>query len=143
MVTGAASVAAAVAAVGLATFHTLGSNQAFDLRPATVSPAPTMSSTRSPNPVLPLPVRGPLPVSAEWRVTLGITETVQITELRPGEGVFADCPVRAPGAQIATGSVHASRPGSTQPRRPTVPPHQRPATSQPQLRSASSSAASR
>ena len=110
VVAGVAAVAAAVAAVGLG-FHTLGSNQAFDLRPATITPSPTMPSTRSPNPALPLPVRGPLPVSAEWAAALCITETVQITDLRPGEGVFADCPVRAPCAQIATGSVHTESTG--------------------------------
>ena len=110
VVAGVASVAAAVAAIGLAGFHALGSNQAFDPRPATGT-TPTLPSTRSPNPPVFLPVPGPLPVSAEWAAALGITETVQITDLRPGEGVFADCPVRAPGAQFATGSVHAESSG--------------------------------
>ncbi len=102
-----ASAAAAVAAIGFVASNTLGSNQGLDLRPA----APNATSTTATSPAVPLAAPGPLPVSVEWQRALGITETVLITDLRSGEGVFADCPVRAPGAQFATGSVHAESTG--------------------------------
>lgn len=97
-VVGAAAAAAAVAVVGVLGFDALGRNQALDLSPA----APNTTVT---NPPAPLLVGGPLPVSAEWKRALG--KTVMIANMRPGEGVFADCPVAAPGEPIKSSSLNA------------------------------------
>lgn len=109
LVVGVASAAAAVVAIGFLASNTVGSNQGLDARPAT--PNTTVTSPTPTNSAAPVLVGGPLPVSAEWQRALGITEVVLITDLRSGEGVFADCPVGAPGAQLATGSVHAESTG--------------------------------
>ena len=103
-IVGAASAAAAVVAIGFLASNTLGSNQALDVGPAATSP-----TSAPPSPPVMLLLGGPLPVSAEWSVALGLTETVMITDMRPGEGVWGDCPVGAPGAQVAIGSVHLAR----------------------------------
>ena len=103
-VVGVASAAAAVAAISFVGFHNLGSNQGLDLRPAATSTTATTAPGQ-------LAAPGPLPVSVEWQRALNITEVITITDLRSGEGVFADCPVSAPGAQLATGSVHAESTG--------------------------------
>lgn len=97
---GAGAAAAAVAVVGVLGFDALGRNQAPDLSPA----APNTTAT---NPPATLLVGGPLPVSAEWQRALGATKTVMIVDMRPGEGVFADCPVAAPGDPIKTSSLNA------------------------------------
>ncbi len=99
-VVGAAAAAAAVAVVGVLGFDALGRNQALDLSPA----APNTTTTNTPAPLL---LGGPLPVSAEWQRALGATKTVMIVDMRPGEGVFADCPVAAPGEPIKTSSLNA------------------------------------
>ena len=108
-VLGAAATAAAVAVVGVLGFDALGRNQASDLSPA----VPNTTATDSPAPLL---LGGPLPVSAEWQRALGTTKTVMIVDMRPGEGVFADCPVAAPGEPIKTSSLNAvpSGPNATQ-----------------------------
>jgi hypothetical protein len=99
-VAGTAAAAAAVAVVGVLGFVALGRNQALDLSPA----APNTTATSSPTPLL---VGGPLPVSVEWQRALGTTQRVRIVDMRPGEGVFADCPVAAPGEPIKTSSFNA------------------------------------
>lgn len=107
LVVGAASAAAAVTAVSFIGYNSLESNQGLDNRP---SGSTSVTNTSGPTtPVAAAP--GPLPVSTEWQRALDITETVLITDLRSGEGVFADCPVSAPGTQFATGSVHAESTG--------------------------------
>lgn len=99
-VVGVAAAAAAVAVTGVLGFDALGRSQALDLSPA----GPSTTAT---NPSAPLLVGGPLPVAAEWQRALGDTKTVMISDMRPGEGVFADCPVAAPGEPIKTSSLNA------------------------------------
>jgi hypothetical protein len=95
MIVGAVWVAAAVTLVGFVGFRALGTNQAFDLRPA-------VPITTAPNPARPLLAGGPLPISVEWMRALGITESIQLT---PGEGEFPDCPIGTPGTQLARAKV--------------------------------------
>lgn len=123
-VVGAAATAAAIAVVGVLGFGALGRNQALDLSPAapTTGTNPTGTSSTGANPTgptsvatsppAPLLLGGPLPVSAEWQRALGATTTVTIVDMRAGEGVFADCPVAAPGALIKASSVNAVPGGS-------------------------------
>ena len=103
---GSLSVAAAVAAFGFIGFHSIGSNQSLDVGPAATSSTPAPTPTK---PAIMFLLGGPLPVAAEWSVALGLTETVRMTDMRPGEGVWNDCPVGPPGAQRASGSVHLAR----------------------------------
>ena len=107
-VVGAAATAAAIAVVGVLGLDALGRNQALDLSPA----APNPTATNSPAPLL---LGGPLPVSGEWQRALGTTKTVMIVDMRPGEGVFADCPVAAPGEPIKTSSLNAVPSGPSGP----------------------------
>ncbi len=119
-VVGAAATAAAIAVVGVLGFGALGRNQALDLSPAaptttganttgtsTTGNSTTGNSTTGTSTPAPLLLGGPLPVSAEWQRALGTTETVTIVDMRAGEGVFADCPVAAPGQSVKASSVNA------------------------------------
>lgn len=109
-VVGTAATAAAIAVVGVLGFDALGRQQALDLSPAaptTTGTSTTGTSTNGTKTPAPTLVGGLLPVSAEWQRALGTTTTVTIVDLRAGEGVFADCPVAAPGEPIKTSSVNA------------------------------------
>jgi len=109
-VVGAAATAAAIAVVGVLGFGALGRQQALDLSPAaptTTGTNPTGPTSVATTPPTPLLLGGPLPVSAEWQRALGATTTVTIVDMRAGEGVFADCPVAAPGEPIKASSVNA------------------------------------
>lgn len=107
VVVGAASAAAAVAAISFVGYNTLGSsNQGLDLRPAgpsSTGPSSTGASSTATGPSAPLAAPGPLLVAAEWRSALGINKTVQLGDMRPGEGVTT-C-VRPPGTQVAIGNA--------------------------------------
>ena len=106
LIVGVASAAAAVTAFSFMGYHALGSNQNLNLGPAATSSTSAPTATKTPVMLL---LGGPLPVTAEWSVALGLTETVLIKDMRPGEGVWNDCPVGAPGAPSASGSVHLAR----------------------------------
>ncbi len=102
LVIGAASTAAAVAVLGFVGFNTLGSNQGLDLPPA--APTTTTTNTAAPNttaPPVPLTASGPQLAAAEWQRALAITRTVQLGDMRSGEGV-STC-LRDPGTKIAMG----------------------------------------
>lgn len=108
---GSVSAAAAVAAVGFIGLQSIGSNRAADVGPAAPTSTSAPTSAPSANPTVTIAAPGPLLVVAEWQRALGITGTIQLGDMRPGEGVFADCPVRTPGTQLASRSVYVQLTG--------------------------------
>jgi len=96
---GAVAAAAAFVVVGAVGFSALGSDRALDGGPAATSPTVTNTSS----PTTPVGSAGPLLDAEEWKRALGISGTVQLGAMRPGEGV-STC-VGAPGALLAIASA--------------------------------------
>jgi len=99
---GAVAAAAAFVVVGAVGFSALGSDRALDGGPAATSPTVTNTSS----PTTPVGSAGPLLDAEEWKRALGISGTVQLGAMRPGEGVLT-C-VSAPGALLAIGTASAT-----------------------------------